>query len=521
MDQKNGMLRRGLLLLAIPFTLQLVFLAVLLKSQADTFYDQGMAIHTKDVIVEVERLNNRLVAVRGDMLGRAFTGIVATNPYKSDAQAATQHFERLRKLISDNPNQQAKIDRIAILMREYLTWVRVSYQLLETDKPTAEERIRTGGAGKRLSMLEAEMKQFLAVEEGLDRDRQSALAKRSRFQFWAIGIGTLGTMLIAGFLVYEFSRGFSRRVGALVENARRLAEGVPLAELIRGNDEIGQLAVAFDSMAKSLGERDRENEMFIFSVSHDLRSPLVNLQGFSRELLLSVEDLKLLVAEMSPIPHVQKKIATILDKDMKTSIHFIQNAVTRLSSIIDSLLRLSRAGRVEYRMESLDTNALVARVVASQSASTALQKATIEVDDLPAAWGDVTAVEQIFSNLLTNAVKYLDPDRPGRIEVGATRGRDGEGTVTYHVKDNGLGIPTSHQSKLFIAFQRLHPNVAEGQGVGLALVRRVVDRHGGRIWAESESGVGSTFYVMMQVPKVEAHGVESRQAAISESGANA
>jgi signal transduction histidine kinase len=521
MNQKYGMLRKGLLLLAIPFTLQIIFLGVLLKSQSDSFNDQKMAIHSKDVIVEVEQLKKGLVAVRGDLLGRAFTGNVDANPYEADARATTLHLEKLHESVSDNPPQQEKIDKIASLMREYLNWVGESYKLLGIDKHKAEERIRTSGAATRLSAIDVELNEFLAIEEGLDHDRQGLLYRRARFQFLSTGVGTFVTMLTAAFLLHAFSQGFARRVGALVDNAHRLAEGRPLVAPICGKDEIGLLAEAFGNMAKSLEERDRENEMFIYSVSHDLRSPLVNLQGFSRELSVSATDLKLLLDEMVPSPEIRTKINKVLESDMKVSIRFIQTAVTRLSGIIDSLLRLSRAGRVEYRMDVLDMNALIARVVDSQSDSTALQKARIEVGDLPPAWGDVTAVEQIFSNLLTNAVKYLDPSRSGRIDVSGNRGRHGESFVTYEVKDNGLGIPAPHQSKLFIAFQRLHPQVTEGQGVGLALVRRMVERHGGRIWAESESGVGTTFFVTLLIPKSEANGFElmPTRNGISETGA--
>jgi signal transduction histidine kinase len=121
----------------------------------------------------------------------------------------------------------------------------------------------------------------------------------------------------------------------------------------------------------------------------------------------------------------------------------------------------------------------------------------VVIEDLPEAWGDSAAIEQIFGNLIGNAVNYLDPKRPGKVVIGRIE-REVEGMkkpLTIFVKDNGLGIAPNHLAKVFAIFQRLHGNVVAGEGVGLALVRRVVERHGGRVWVESEEGVGSIFFV--------------------------
>jgi signal transduction histidine kinase len=113
-------------------------------------------------------------------------------------------------------------------------------------------------------------------------------------------------------------------------------------------------------------------------------------------------------------------------------------------------------------------------------------------------WGDPTALEQVFANLIGNAVNYLDPAREGQIEIGTTPAPPGVHSLRiFYVRDNGLGIPAVALPRLFNAFQRLHGNVAAGEGIGLALVRRVVERHGGRVWAESKEGVGTTFYLSL------------------------
>lgn len=250
---------------------------------------------------------------------------------------------------------------------------------------------------------------------------------------------------------------------------------------------------------RNLAQTSQENEMFVFSVSHDLRSPLVNLQGFSRELVLACDEIRTLVAAGTQSPDAQVRGLELIDVDVRQSVDFIQTAVMRLSTIIDALLRLSRAGRVEYELRALDPQAVVEGVVAALNATISQQQATVVVHPLPGLYSDASAIERVFANLIGNSLKYLDPQRQGQIEVGATdEPARTDGQCTLYVRDNGLGIPAAYHSKVFQAFQRLHPHVAEGEGMGLAIVRRVVEKLGGRIWLESEVGVGTTFYITLR-----------------------
>jgi PAS domain S-box-containing protein len=245
-----------------------------------------------------------------------------------------------------------------------------------------------------------------------------------------------------------------------------------------------------------LAQKNEENETFVYSVSHDLRSPLVNLEGFSEELAVSLRDLDRLLADDRIPSDVRARVADVAGGGMAESVGFIRTAVTRLSRIIDALLRLSRAGRVEYQPQAVDVAGVVRRVVDALHGTATERKAEVAVGDLPPAWGDPTAVEQVFANLVGNALNYLDPARPGRVEVGAAADA-GDGRRTYLVRDNGVGIPAAHLPKLFQAFQRLHPDKAPGEGMGLAIVRRILERLGGAVRAESAPGVGTTFYVTL------------------------
>lgn len=253
---------------------------------------------------------------------------------------------------------------------------------------------------------------------------------------------------------------------------------------------------------RQLRQQNEENEMFVYSVSHDLRSPLVNLQGFSKELEAACQDVRDVLESEQIAPAIRDAALGHLDQGMKEPIRFIQTAVSRLGSIIDALLRLSRAGRVEYHPAPVDVQAVLGRIVDSMRGTIAAREARVTVHDLPHVVADPAAVEQIFANLIGNALNYLAPNRPGRIEVGtaSTQALEADpqpGTVTFYVRDNGCGIPAAHQPKIFRAFQRLRPDLAQGEGIGLAIVRRTIERHGGSIWLRSAADEGTTFFLTL------------------------
>jgi len=301
--------------------------------------------------------------------------------------------------------------------------------------------------------------------------------------------------------LYVFSRGVARRLAAVLSNVHKLGNGQTMAPALEGRDEISSLDRALHDMAEIIAQKDRENEMFVYSVSHDLRSPLVNLQGFSQELALTCTTLRKVLLEQPLPPAVRDKVLGLLDRDADEAVRFIQTAVGRLAGIIDALLQLSRVGRVEYHKQCVDVNTIVRHVVEALRGTLARQKVEIVIQPLRPAWADPTAVDQLFANLIGNAVNYLDPHRSGKIEVGCTEADLApQNSIVYYVKDNGMGIAAEFQEKLFLAFQRLHPAAVAGEGIGLALVRRMVERHNGKIWVQSKVGVGSTFYVALPAP---------------------
>ena len=243
-----------------------------------------------------------------------------------------------------------------------------------------------------------------------------------------------------------------------------------------------------------LAQRNEEVEAFVYIVSHDLRVPLVNLQGFSKELERSCRELEGILQTI-PLPaSSEQAIQAILEADIAGALRYISASTTKFQRLIDALLLLSRTGNQELRHETIDVRALVDTTILSLRQSIDSSGAEIVVDPVPPAVGDATAIGQVFSNLISNALKYLQPGRPGRLRIG------GESTDTishYWVSDNGVGIPASSQRRLFQVFQRFHPELAPGEGMGLAIVKRIVERHGGKVRAESEQGVGTTFHVTL------------------------
>ena len=269
------------------------------------------------------------------------------------------------------------------------------------------------------------------------------------------------------------------------ERTRDLAQAN--AELRAVNDQLGRRTA-------EAARKSEEVEAFVYIVSHDLRAPLVNLQGFSKELQASCQELQSKLRTASLPAVIEKEIDTILEEGISGSLRFISASTTRFQRLIDALLLLSRSGRQEYRSDEVDVQALVSTIVDSLRQSIEESGALVDIDALPAARGDITAIGQVFGNLIGNAVKYRHRGRALRIGVG---GEANNGMAHYWVHDNGAGFPPSAQRRLFQVFQRFHPDVATGEGIGLAIVKRVVERHGGKVWAESREGEGTTFHLTL------------------------
>jgi signal transduction histidine kinase len=504
MNSQLTIVNKGLLLVALPLVVQAIFIGILLHTHVELNRAQEWAVHTKEVIARVEEIYRRLL--------EGYTGIrilavsnqpAIGRPFREALDKMPTHLEELKRLTSDNNKQTPRLEQMTRQIKIFGDWFATEDQLLLTaQRGKALDGLDEGA--RLLGSVRATTDAILAEEEQLDNGRMARLRNSATAQSWTMiagGIAFLGTTLALAVL---FLNGVIKRLAILKDNARLFAEGKGLAPPLEGSDEIAQVDRAFHDMATSLDQQKQENEMFVYSVSHDLRSPLINLQGFSEELSLSYREVEALFRRDGIPPAVRDQGLKLMSENIEDSIRYIQTAVGRLARIIDALLRLSRAGRVEYHWQTLDLQTMVRKIVDALHDTITAKKVDVVVGELPPSCGDPTAVEQVFANLISNAVNYLDGARSGTIEVGCADSELAGTTGTFHIyyiKDNGLGIPEAYHQRVFTAFSRLHADVAQGEGIGLALVRRMVERHGGKIWLQSAAGAGSTFFVALPVSR--------------------
>ncbi len=249
-----------------------------------------------------------------------------------------------------------------------------------------------------------------------------------------------------------------------------------------------------ERLNRELMEKNKELEQVVYVTSHDLRSPLVNIQGFSKELEQAFKYVHS-VLHSENIPAVTKdKLAFTIEEDVPEALQFIFAGTAKMDSLLSGLLRLSRLGRAALIAQQLDMNNMIADVVRAFEFQIKETGATLEVDNLPPCFGDKTQINQVFSNLVDNALKYLDPNRPGIIRIS---GRKEEENVVYCVEDNGIGIAAKHQGKIYQIFHRLDPVASSGEGLGLTIIQRILVRHNGKIWVESEPDKGSKFFITL------------------------
>jgi PAS domain S-box-containing protein len=266
--------------------------------------------------------------------------------------------------------------------------------------------------------------------------------------------------------------------------------GLDITEGKRNEEQLIRLKNDFES-------KSRELENVISIVSHDLRAPIVNVKGFANEIAKDSQAFRTLLADVRLGPRDRKQCDQILSESIPESLRFIQTSADAMNNLVVSLTEVARAGAAIPKPELLDMNELIAKVIETVEIKVKQASAALDVEPLPACFADKTQVAQIFTNLLDNAMKYLDPSRPGRICVG---GKLEAHNVLYWVSDNGIGISPEHLTKIFEPYTRLKEKVAEGMGLGLVTVKRMVDRNNGRIWIVSEKNAYSTFFISLPTP---------------------
>ncbi|MBM2839449.1 MAG: sensor histidine kinase [Deltaproteobacteria bacterium] len=304
--------------------------------------------------------------------------------------------------------------------------------------------------------------------------------------------GNVITLVLILACAFYAARSFTRPIVGLTLAAKRISEGdLSVRAMVTSTDEIGDLERYFNKMAEeliaanvSLEQRvknrtaqleaaNKELEAFSYSVSHDLRAPLRSLSGFGEMLA--------------------KRAAGTLDEKNLHYLNVITESAKQMGRLIDELLSFSRMGRAEMMKTVVNIDRLVKEAVQELEAEVKQGDMVWEFGQMPDVYGDPSMLKQVVINLVSNALKFSRTRLQAKIEIGCIP--DGQDEITFYVKDNGVGFDMQYANKLFSIFQRLHrQDEFEGTGIGLANVKRIIQRHGGRVWAEGRKDEGATFF---------------------------
>jgi signal transduction histidine kinase len=430
-------------------------------------------------------------------------------PYRAATSQLEGRLARLDELIGPDDPRRGDLDGLVAVLKMKLAELSETVELQMAGK-TAEalalvETDRGRGAMREIRQRVAEM---TSREDLLFAEQSASLARTSN---WLLGVMVFG-LGVAALLAFAAQALLRRQARTLIVAQRRLEESHALLEQTNG-----QLAALNRDLEATVAERmadlvsaNQEIQRFAYIVSHDLRAPLVNVMGFTSELDATRRTLKEqfdVLAEVAP-ERISEDARLAVEEDLPEAIGFIRASTSKMDRLINAILSLSREGRRVVTPEMVSPAEMIDAIAATLRQQLQAADAEIVIDpNLPTLVTDRMAIEQVFQNLVENAVKYLDRSRPGRIVV---RGRRIGAYVEYAIEDNGRGIDAKDHERVFELFRRAGAQDQPGEGLGLAFVRATVRRLGGKIRLTSEAGVGSTF--IMTFPPVLQPQAESRAA---------
>lgn len=364
--------------------------------------------------------------------------------------------------------------------------------------------------------LTRRMRAFGRIEDEIDRGNLTgagSLSASTRMETDNVRrtLATIKTQVFNSLSNQEETSRKSRNQAKLLTNAGLLSASLLIlisiillarrsADLERANKEVAELASGLEKRVEErtgeLAAANEEIQRFAYIVSHDLRSPLVNVMGFTAELEDAQQTMSDFVSS-SPTagsPALPEDVRVAVMEDMPEAINFIRAATSRMDRLIKAILQISREGRRSLASDPVDLNTLFGELESSLNGQLDAKGATLVVGDMPPVRSDPLALEQVFGNLLDNAIKYLRPEVPGRIEVD---GRTTASKAIITIRDNGRGVAPRDQARIFELFRRAGKQDQPGEGIGLAHVQALLRRLGGSIHLTSTPGEGSCFTVTL------------------------
>jgi signal transduction histidine kinase len=486
-----------ILLLAAGFLVLVAISAtsVLLVNQARE--DNGLVVHT----VEVEnQLSTLLLQIRrAESSARGYL-LTAEPRFLAEHETAIAtiipDMDTLARLTGDNPVQVENNRKLRPPVEARLAeFARAIDFAKRNDIPGGIAMLREAGASDSVRSI-SEVANAMRAEE----DRLFALrtATADRTQRLASSVTVAGSGLVIAL------------AGISIFLVRRSARARDAAEALLRDNNVN-LETTIDERTADLREANNEIQRFAYIVSHDLRSPLVNIMGFTSELEELRGDIFRRIAALgragSTAPaapdnatHTAEPVLEGADKqlsrDFSEALGFIKSSIAKMDRLITAILNLTREGRREFEPVRIDTRELIETIVTTVAHQAAEAAAKIRIEPLPDIVSDRLAMEQIFSNLIDNALKYLKPEVPGLITV---RGRTKLGFAIFEVADNGRGIDPRDHQRIFDLFRRAGIQDKPGQGIGLAHVRALVRRLGGTMSVSSELNDGSIFTITLPI----------------------
>lgn len=457
--------------------------------------DSNWVLHT----IEVEnQINALLLEVRrAESSARGF--LLTQGPdFQSDHEKAVAAIvpalDKLTRQIGDNPAQRESIEKLSAAIEIRLDQFSREMKFVKDGRPDlATELVREAARSNTTTTIGNQANAMIREEERLFRLRT---ANSDRSQTLAASMTGIGSGLVV--LLALISTWLVRRsAGARDEAEARL------------RDANANLESVVDERTADLREANDEIQRFAYIVSHDLRSPLVNIMGFTSELEELGRDIFRRIGSLTHVPADGPPLAPgpageialegpdkQLSEDFSEALGFIKTSIAKMDRLISAILNLTREGRREFQPVKIDTTELIEAIVSTLAHQAAEAQAEIHLEPLPNIVSDRLALEQIFSNLIDNAIKYLKNGVPGEIRI---RGRTKLGYAIFEISDNGRGIDARDHQRIFDLFRRAGTQDKPGQGIGLAHVRALVRRLGGTMSVSSELNAGSTFTITLPI----------------------
>ena len=435
--------------------------------------------HTSEVELAISRANT--LVERAETTRRGY--IISGQPtyldiYRVAAAKLPGALQRIEDLTGDNATQQASLHKMRALIGALQARRDRTNALVSAGRLDEARRAFVRDTDAR------QMQAIRAVSDTMAREEERLLSRRDAEQRSSVQAFYV-TLAIAGLLLLIVA---IASVGTVLRYTRDLATS---------RDALRDFADSLEELVKErtadLSRANEEIQRFAYIVSHDLRSPLVNVMGFTAELEAATASIAELIdrAEQACPDIITEEARTAAREDLPEAIGFIRTSTQKMDRLINAILKLSREGRRVIAPEALDMEALVSAIGETLQHMINDRDAQLVTErPLPAIVSDRLAIEQILSNLIENAVKYLQPGRPGLITVRGSR--DGA-RVTYEIEDNGRGIDPRDHQRVFDLFRRSGNQDQPGEGIGLAHVRALAYRLGGIIDVRSELGKGATF----------------------------